>query len=119
MSYKSIEQNTTYNNFLMNNFNLVLLMGLLVWSSFGQGFIGFGVVGPFTAPAFRCLSSGVHGSVQYAVIRAYQNSQSPAGIDPNAIQTIRNANAAGYFISLYVELCRGTNATSQINLVNS
>jgi len=52
------------------------------------------------------------------MIRAYQHS-SPAGIDPNAIQTIRNAGAAGYFISLYVELCRGINATSQINLVNS
>jgi len=73
MSYKSIEENTAYNNFLIKNFNLFLLMGLLIWSSFAQqGSIGFGVVGPFSTSAFRCLYQSVAGSQQYAIIRANQ-----------------------------------------------
>jgi len=71
----------------MKNFNLFLLtVGILVWSSYST--IGFAVVGPFTTGAFNCLYSSEPNSNQYAIIRAYQNSHSPAGIDPYAIQTI-------------------------------
>jgi len=119
MFYKSNAYNTLYNNFQMKNFNLFLLtVGLLFISSYSQ--ISFGVVGPFTASAFRCLASSVpHVTIPYVTIRAYQNSHSPPGIDPNALQTITNAFVAGFYTGIYMEICRGINATSQINLVNS
>ena len=101
----------------MKSFNLFLLVGLLIWFTYSH--IAFGIVGPFTASAFTCLQSSVPGSFQYVVVRAYQNSHSPAGIDPNALQTMQNAYAAGYSNDVYIEICRGINATSQINLVNT
>lgn len=58
------------------------------------------------------------GANPYAITRAYKNS-APAGIDPNAVQTILNANAAGFRSDVYIELCRGINATSQVLLVQS
>ena len=102
----------------MKNFNLFLLtVSLLICSSYS--FISFGVVGPFTAYAFTCLQSSVPDSIPYVIIRAYQNSESPSGVDTNALQTITNSFTAGYAADIYVEICRGINATSQINLVNS
>jgi len=101
----------------MKVFTLFLVTILLIWSSYG--YVGFGIVGPLTTSAFTCLQSNVPNSNKYAVIRAYQNSHSPAGIDPNALQTLANAYAAGFSADLYVEICRGINATSQINLVNT
>jgi len=100
----------------MRNFNSVLLLvGLLIWSS--QSAYTLAVVGPFSPSAFKCLALNVPGSVYNVIIRAYQNSQSPAGIDPNAFSTLVNAFTAGFSADLYVEICRGGNATSQINLV--
>jgi len=101
----------------MNNFNLVLLAGLLIWSSYS--FIGFAVVGPLTASAFTCLQSSMSGLVPYAIIRVYQNSHSLPGIDMYAIQTIANAYTAGYSSDVYMEICRGIDSASQINLVNT
>jgi len=102
----------------MQNFHLFLVMGLLVWSCYS--FIGFAIVGPFTTSAFKCLpKSGIINDVPFAIIRVYQNSQSPPGIDPNALKTLTNALTAGYGIDIYMEICRGINATSQINLVNT
>ena len=107
----------------MKNLNLFLLtVGMLIWSScsyINSGATGFSVVGPFTTSAFKCIRVSIPDTAHYAVIRAYQNSQSPAGIDTNALQTITNALAAGYNVDAYVEICRGINATSQINLVNT
>jgi len=40
-------------------------------------------------------------------------------MDPNVLQTIGHAMAAEFEFDIYVELCRGINATSQINLVHS
>ena len=53
------------------------------------------------------------------MVRAYQNSQSPPGIDPNAFQTVANAFAADFAADFYVEICRGIDPVSQINLVNT
>ena len=87
----------------MKNITLFLLMGLLIWSSFEQqGFIGIAVVGPFTASAFKCLQATMPNQFPYVIIRAYQNSHSPAGIDPNALQTFTNAFATGYLVDPYV-----------------
>jgi hypothetical protein len=85
----------------MKKFNLFLLIGLLIWSSFEQyGYLGYAVVGPFTASAFTCLL--LPGQSNVFLVRAYQNSHSPPGIDPNALQTITNAFTAGYSASFYV-----------------
>ena len=102
----------------MKNFNLLLLaVGLLIWSS--QCYTAFSIVGPFTSSAFRCLRSSLHGSQPYSIIRVYQNSHSPAGIDTNALQTLTNAVAANFYSDIYVEICRGIDAASQVNLVNN
>jgi len=97
--------------------HVFLFMGLLAWSC--SCYFGFGVVGPFTSSAFKCLHASVTGSTTYAVVRVYQNSHSPAGIDSNGLQTMINAFEAGFAANVDVELCRGINATSQINLVNT
>jgi len=92
-------------------------MAMLVWSSYS--YVGYGIVGPFTTNAFPCLAdSGLGNSIFYSIIRVYQNSQSPSGIDQNALQTLTNSFVAEYASDIYVEICRGINATSQINLVN-
>jgi len=104
----------------MKNFSLLLLMTLLICSSFGQfgqPSLGISLVGPLTTSAFRCLKQSYPNPS--VIIRAYQHSNWAAGIDNYALQTIRKANAADYGIILYVELCRGINATSQLNLVKS
>ena len=70
----------------MKNSNFLLLVLLLIWSS--HCFIGFSVVGPLTKSAFTCLATSVPDAdtnEPYVIIRAYQNSHSPAGIDPNAL----------------------------------
>jgi len=102
----------------MKNFNLYLLtIILLIW--FSDSSIGFAVVGPFTSSAFICLIRSVPGSEYYAITRIYQNSHSPAGIDPYGLQTVINAMRADMAPNAYVEICRGINATSQINLVKT
>ena len=104
----------------MRNFNLFLLAVMLIWSSHSAGSITYEIVGPFLTSAFTCLYQSLPSDGEpYAIIRAYQNSHSPPGIDPNALQTLTNAYAAGFTADFYVEICRGINATSQINLVNT
>jgi hypothetical protein len=41
----------------------------------------------------------VTGSLSKIAIRIYQNSHSPAGVDPLASQAIANAGAAGYYVA--------------------
>jgi len=102
----------------MKNFNLFLLVvGLLLCSSYSS--VGFGLVGPFTTSAFKCLLSSVPDAAPFVIVRAYQNSHSPPGIDPNALQTLNNALTAGYSAGIYVELCRGIDAASQLKLINT
>ena len=73
----------------MNNFNLLLLVvGLLTWSSYS--YIAFEFVGPMTASNFNCLVSSVPNGIPVPILRVYQSSKSPAGIDPNALQTLTN-----------------------------
>jgi len=77
------------------------------------------VVGPITHPAFTCLLGSVDNQLVNKVsIRGYQNSRLPAGIDPNALSTLTNALNAQYYTYIYLDVCRGENATAQINLVN-
>jgi len=72
----------------MKSTKTLVLTVLLIWSSYS--IIGFAIVGPFTTSAFNCLlsTSEIPNDQQYAIIRGYQNSHSPAGIDPNALQTM-------------------------------
>jgi len=64
----------------MKNLNLLLLTVLLICSTYT---VGFGLVGPFTASAFTCLHLGapIDDPNTWTVIRGYQNSKSPPGID--------------------------------------
>ena len=91
----------------MKDFTLFLLIGLFIWPSYsdvGVGSYAFGVVGPFTASGFLCLKPNLPGVYFQAtlIVRVYQNSHSPAGIDPHALQTLINANKVGYPANIYM-----------------
>jgi hypothetical protein len=97
----------------MKNLHILLVTVLLAWPSYSS--IGYGIVGPFTASAFKCLHST--SPAPLAMIRGYQHSRHPAGIDPHALQTINNSHKAGWNAAPYLELCRGIDAASQVNLI--
>jgi len=78
-------------------------------------FVTVAHVGPLSATALHCLlSDGIITQNKFG-LRISQNSHSPTGVDPLAAQSIANAVAAGFYVGPYVELCRGVNATNQIN----
>jgi len=95
---------------------------LFVWSAVCASSLGVAVVGPLTQTAFKCLAQNqlTGSSNLFAIIRVYQVSGTP-GIDPNAYQTLININtvtvAGGYNIHTYMEICRGTDPTSQVTAV--
>ena len=102
----------------MKQFYTILLFLLLTWSIAGE-FVAATHVGPLSITALNCLlSDGIISQAKFG-FRIYQNSHSPAGVDPLAAQAIANANAAGFFLAPNIEICRGINATSQINSLNS
>jgi hypothetical protein len=86
-----------YNNLMMKNFSWLLVMALLICCSYSV-MNGFAIVGPFSKSTLQCMVNSVAGAHRYAITRVYQHSKAPAGIDPNAVQTILNANAAGFRI---------------------
>jgi hypothetical protein len=96
---------------MRNSFGLFLSVVLLVWCSH-SAISGFHIRGPLSTEGFNCLVANNPGSKRYSVVRIYQNS-APAGIDPNAIQTLTNSIGAGFRIELSFDLCRGINATLQ------
>jgi hypothetical protein len=78
-------------------------------------FVSIAHVGPLSGTTLNCLlSDGIITQTKLG-LRIYQNSHAPAGIDPLAAQGIANAAAAGFYVAPYIELCRGLNATNQIN----
>jgi hypothetical protein len=107
-----------HNNITMTKINLLLLtIALLI--NYCTCTYTLEVVGPITKSAFTCLLGSVDNELINKVsIRGYQNSRSPPGIDPNALSTLNNALDAQYLAYVYIEVCRGENATAQIDLVN-
>lgn len=82
-------------------FYSVLLVLLLAWSSVTQEtYVGFvGNEPTLNSTALGCLAASYQLSDQkypYTIIRIYQNSVSPAGVDPNAANSITNAINAGF-----------------------
>jgi len=63
----------------------------------------FDIVGPFSETAFGCLVEQGYTSV---IVRA--SSDTPGVIDPNAVQTLENAQAAGLATSIYIVVCPST-----------
>lgn len=94
-----------------------ILIALLIWWT--NCTVIYSINHAISKTGLNCLYSYGNKNASSYIIRAYRNSQSPAGIDPNALQTFRNAFELGFYADPYVELCRGINATSQINLVNT
>jgi hypothetical protein len=96
----------------MISLTLVVLVLLLTWASVGQNNIGVSVVGPLSYTAFSCLKD--QGFIFFTV-RIYKVSGTP-GVDPSAVQTLINANAAGPFMTFaYMEVCRGADASAQVD----
>jgi hypothetical protein len=82
-------------------FYSVLLVLLLAWSSVTQEtYVGFvGNEPTLNSTALGCLAASYQLSDQkypYTIIRIYQNSVSPAGVDPDAALSITNAVNADY-----------------------
>jgi hypothetical protein len=78
----------------MHKLLVFLLITLLITLS--QSLAGFGVVGSFITSAFRCLLAAKPGYSPYVLVRVYQNTHSPAGLDPNGLSTMINAFQAGF-----------------------
>jgi len=100
----------------MNNFKLFVVALLLAWSV-GSQQVGMAVVGPLTRVAFSCLANDLLKGVvvPFVIVRVYKVSGTP-GIDPHALLTLHNVNAVGgYAVESYMEICRGMNATAQVN----
>jgi hypothetical protein len=83
--------------------------------------VGLNHVGPISLTALNCLVNDgwFLGTTKKIGLRIYQNSHSPAGVDPLAAEAIAIASSAGFSIGGYMEICRGINATSQINSVGA
>ena len=115
----------------MNYLNILVSTFFLLGISLNitSHFISVGVVGPVSKPTFLCLIQNEFADQwnPYAIIRIYQNSVSPPGIDPYGIQTITNAymvhnpppHLFPYAVSPSMEICRGIDGPSQIIAVNT
>jgi hypothetical protein len=109
---------------MRKNLIIFILVAILAWTSLSGG-VGFAIVGPLTATAISCLSNydlpGQYNS--WLVVRIYQISSKTPGVDPAATQTLQNANGVAaptttanfFMVDSYMEICRGTNATVQVN----
>jgi hypothetical protein len=86
------------------------LVVLLAWCCQS---VTFSVRGSVSTKGFKCILANT--PTAYALVRAYQNAIAHAGIDPTALQTLKNSNAN----DLSIDLCRGVNATSDVQLVQS
>jgi len=64
----------------------------------------FDIVGPLTQTAFGCL---LNQGYAYVSVRASSNT--PGVIDPNAIQTLLNAQATGLQTAIYLVVCPSSN----------
>jgi len=62
--------------------------------------MSFDIVGPLTTTAFGCLVEQGYTSV---IVRA--SSDTPGAMDSNAVQTLKNAQAAGLETSIYIVVC--------------
>ena len=67
------------------------------------------IVGPLTKTAFGCL---VQLGYTDAIVRA--DSDTPGAVDPNAIQTLENAQIAGLSTDVYVIVCPSTSFFNQM-----
>ena len=89
----------------------MLIAALLVSQTVAQGNT-LDIVGPLTTTAFGCLASDGY---QLAIVRAY-SLDNGGSVDPNAVQTLVNAqiNMATH---IYMVICRNSDAASQVDAV--
>lgn len=98
---------------MLNSASITLIL-LLACSALSAPSLGLAISSPMTTSAFGCLAIDVPNP--FCIVRAYKVSGTP-GIDPNAVQTLKNClayNNAVYGTLVYVEICRGQNATNQV-----
>ena len=108
----------------MNNIAFILLAALLISQTMTQVTIPtlptisvIDIVGPLTTTAFGCLANDGHQNV---IVRAY-SLDNGGSVDPNAVQTLINAQNANFGTSfIYMVICQNGDAISQVNsVVNS
>jgi len=98
----------------MKNIAFILLAALLVSQTVAQANM-FDIVGPLTKTAFGCLANEGY---QIAIVRAY-SLDNGGSVDPNAVQTLVNAQGASLLTQTYMVICRNNDAASQVNTVFS
>jgi hypothetical protein len=90
----------------------MLIAALLVSQTVAQGNT-LDIVGPLTATAFGCLASDGY---MLAIVRAY-SLDNGGSLDPNAVQTLVNAQSAYLATQIYMVICRNGDAASQVDVV--
>ena len=96
----------------MKSIVFILLAALLISQTVAQGNT-LDIVGPLTTTAFGCLASDGY---QLAIVRAY-SLDNGGSVDPNAAQTLVNAQIAGLNTMIYMVICRNGDAVSQADAV--
>lgn len=71
--------------------------------------LGVDVSQLFTTSTYQCMKSNGY---QFAIIRGYCSF---GGIDHNAVQSLKNAKAAGLITDIYMFPCRSKSAQTQVN----
>jgi len=103
----------------MKNIVFILLAALLISQTMTQvqPVSVIDIVGPLSKTAFDCLAKDGY---QNAIVRAY-SLDNGGSIDPNAVQTLINAQNANFGTSfIYMVICQNGDAISQVNsVVNS
>jgi len=90
----------------------ILLAALLVSQTLTQPPV-FDIVGPLSATAFGCLAQE---GFQQVIIRAY-SLDNGGSLDPNAVQTLLNAQNSGINPYIYMVICRNGDAASQVDTI--
>jgi len=98
----------------MKTLSLILFAALLVIQIIAPRTApAFDIVGPLTTTAFGCLYSAGYPD---AIVRAY-SLDNGGSVDPNAVQTLQNAQNANMATNIYMAICPNGDATSQVNAV--
>jgi hypothetical protein len=91
----------------MKTIFISLIVCILIYQS--NSYLGVDVSQLFPTSAFQCLKSNGYS---FAIIRGYCSFGGP---DSNAVQSLKNAKAAGLITDIYMFPCRGKSAAAQVD----
>jgi hypothetical protein len=93
---------------MVNLASLVLVL-LISTSVFAQKGVSF------SAPLSYWSNVYLARDYSFTIVRANIIANASSTLDKNVVCSIKNAKAAGFSPDIYISLCRGTDASDQIN----